>query len=69
MPLRTQGVFYNTLTAVILERENCFVRGTGRAAGSCAYPGFAWLFRNPARRKGGEREEIGVAVGRMIDQR
>lgn len=56
--MRAQGVFYDTLTALILERENCFVSGAGRSAG----PIPAWLFRNPTRRKGGKREELGLAV-------
>lgn len=69
VPLRTQGGFYNTLTEVILEHENRFVSAAGRSAASCAYPILAWLLRNLTRRKGGKREELGMAVGRMTDQR
>lgn len=69
MPVRAQGIFYNTLTALILEHENCFVSGTGRSAGSCAYPVLAWLFRNLTRKKEGKREELGMVFGRVIDQR
>lgn len=69
MPLRAQGRFYNTLTALIPERENRSVSGTGRSAGSCAYPISACFFRSLTRRKRGKREELGMAVGRMIGQR
>lgn len=34
----------------------------GDLLGSCARPIPAWLFRNPTRRKGGKREELGLAV-------
>lgn len=34
-----------------------------------AYPIFAWLLRNLTRRKGGKREELGMVVGRIVDQR
>lgn len=69
MPVRTEGIFYKILTVVILERENWFVSGAGRSASSCAYPIFAWLFRNLTRRDGGKREELGKAVSRITDQR
>lgn len=69
VPLGTQGGFYNTLTEVTLEHENRSVSAAGGSAASCAYPIFAWLLINLTRRKGGKREELGMAVGRMVGQR
>lgn len=65
MPLRTQGVFYNTLTAVILERENYL----SVALGELLAPVLTLFSPSCSEILQEEKEELGVAVGRMIDQR